>query len=36
VRDFTDLSGTELESEILTTGNSRCYLKVGTGITPKQ
>jgi len=36
---FTDLSVTEedeLECEILTTGNSRCYLKIGTGITQKQ
>jgi len=26
----------ELECETLTTGNSRCYLKIGTGITQKQ
>jgi len=39
VRDFKDLTVTvesELECEILTTGNSRCYLKIGTGITQKQ
>jgi len=37
--DFTDLSGTEeskLDYEILTNGNSKCYLKIGTGITQKQ
>ena len=36
MRDFKDLTVTvesELECEILTTGNSRCYLKIGTGIT---
>jgi len=26
----------ELECEILTTGNSRYYLKIGTGITQKK
>jgi len=39
VRDLKNLTGTgesELECEILTTGNSRCYLKIGTGITQKQ
>ena len=39
VRDFKDLTVTvesELECEILTTGNSRCYLKIGTGMTQKQ
>jgi len=36
---FTDLSVTEKdeqECEILTTGNSRCYLKISTGTTQKQ
>jgi len=39
VRDLKYLTGTgekELECEILTIGNSRCYLKIGTGITQKQ
>ena len=38
MHDFTDLTGTvesEQECEILTTINSRCYLKFGTGITQK-
>jgi len=39
VRDLKYLTGTvenKLDCEILTTGNSRCYLKIGTGITQKQ
>ena len=39
VRDLKDLTLTvesELECNILTTGNSRCYLKIGTGITQKK
>jgi len=38
VRDLKYLTVTvesELECEILTTRNSRCYRKIGTGITQK-
>jgi len=39
VRDLKNLTGTvesEMECEILTTRNSRRYIKIGTGINQKQ
>jgi len=36
VKDLTGTVESELECEILTTRNSRCYLKICTGITQKK
>jgi len=36
VKYLTVTVESELECENLTTENSRCYLKIGTGITQKQ